>query len=248
MTLRLSLASLLLLAACAEEPVRRAVVLEPVDGLPTATSAVAGDRLHLNIARLEPLAAGHVLVAWARKADKWNALGAVAPGRSAIEVDGPGKIDELLVTKEASATPVSPSTVVIFRGPPAGALSFGGLGGPTLEAISGASVHVEGEDATLVVEAEGMPVLGAGTSWGVWLHRSPMPEMPEMEPERTYLGKLEGHSATFTAARLVAEHQEVVVAVELDDGATGQGSIVLRGKLLGTDNTAPEEDAAAHQH
>lgn len=234
--------------ACSEGPVRRTVPLVAEDGLPVALSVVVGDSARLEISRLEALKTGHSLYAWARSGSAWTGVGEVSVGVTTFTGPAWASVEELLVTVEGETVASTPSAAVVFRGRLGEPLAFGGPGGPSLQALGKATVKAEISDLTMTTHLEGLPVLGAGAYYGVWVGGAPMPDMPGMEPEKTYLGRLGADDSELTGDELLAAHEQVQLTIELEDGVDTQGSVVMRGKMLGNPGAAPAAEAPTHQH
>lgn len=245
-TLSLVLPALLSALACCgpESPVRRVVTLKAEDGLPTASTALIGSSLRVELHRLEALEPGRRYFLWARLGDAWTPAGELTSNSTLLMGQPWEQVEELLVSDEGDVLASAPAPLVLFRGPVGGALEFNG---PSLAELKAARLTTILENHQLTPQVQSLPELSGAMYYGVWLHGA---AAHDEEPERTFLGWLNDYGGALTSEELLALHAEVVITLELEHGVTEEGSVLFRGLVLDPTATpaATTEAPASHQH
>lgn len=264
----------LLVAACSTEPVRRHIELTAHVDLPMGVVEAHETALHVDFAEVEPLAAGHVYVAWASTPTATVYLGElepehpfeVAPADFGITTD---EIDELRVTiEEAHSAPLDgPSTLPVLEATLAGASSAPlTIPGMDEEALSGAMATATLEDTAVEITSMGLPKLPSALFYGVWAELEASAEPAATEPPGGHVHSLnEGHAEEATGGPVfvgaldaagalsvdlgsfVASARSMTICVEARLGAAASSpSCVLEGEVVLPSGAA--EGTAEHVH
>lgn len=263
-------------SSCEEGTIQRQVTLAYHDGVPAAQAAVTGDSVRIDVQGMESTTTSYVLMAWAHRTDDtWVQLGAVMPGMTMDFMGTPlgiswADISELMITDEAAHTELTaPSDMVQFSGQPGFALQLGGSEGPDLEALQETTATAEITNDDVAIHYDGLPPLGGGRFYGVWLLPGGTSEAAAMEgmdmgpstaPTHTdgpkdpaWVGQLDmsGHQEFHTGQNAAIFH-EVAITMELEHGVMTPAlmSIVLRGPIPGAATAAAGGAApkATHEH
>lgn len=239
MTLRLLLPTLLTAAACAEAPVARVVPLSFDGRLPTLETVVGDTGLRLALRGLEPATEG-ALVAWGRSSAGLSSLGPLTGELTTLAVTEPLALEEVLVTHELVAAPTAPSAELLFRGLAGEALALGGVGGPTAATLQAAQVSAHLEDRHLELESTGLPWLGGGLHYALWVRHEGEAAVALGRVDSAGAAALEGEG-------LLAAFDEVLLTLELDAGPESPGAELMTGHVLG-DDVVTEAPQQAHDH